>query len=225
MSIVAEYRVDRPEYMVALDEHPEIRLVIEVIAARDPETVLVTFWAYGDEFDGFEARLGNTGSIDGIETLSDGANGRKCYQLRLSAAELDYWAWAEHGGVLLDCTLDREGMTMRMRFPDRDGLIAYRERCEREGSSFRLVALRCTNTGPETTNGRLTSAQRTLLAAAVEGGYFEIPREITMAEIAEQLGISDQAASERLRRGLSTVLENGEVEDSAPERVEIGTPE
>ena len=114
---------------------------------------------------------------------------------------------------------------MRMRFPDRDGLIAYRERCEREGSSFRLVALRCTNTGPETTNGRLTSAQRTLLAAAVEGGYFEIPREITMAEIAEQLGISDQAASERLRRGLSTVLENGEVEDSAPERVEIGTPE
>ena len=41
---------------------------------------------------------------------------------------------------------------------------------------------------------------------AVEEGYFSVPRGTTLEEIAEEAGITRQAASERVRRGAETVL-------------------
>lgn len=41
---------------------------------------------------------------------------------------------------------------------------------------------------------------------AVEKGYFSVPRETKLDEIAEALGIIRQAASERIRRAAETVL-------------------
>jgi predicted DNA binding protein len=40
------------------------------------------------------------------------------------------------------------------------------------------------------------------LVAAVEEGYFAVPRRTTLVEIAEGIRVSDQAVSERLRRAL-----------------------
>lgn len=48
--------------------------------------------------------------------------------------------------------------------------------------------------------------QREALILAVERGYFAVPRETKLEEIAEELGITRQAASERVRRGAETVL-------------------
>lgn len=52
----------------------------------------------------------------------------------------------------------------------------------------------------------LTPEQRETLTLAVEKGYFSVPRETKLDEIAEELGITRQAASERVRRGVETVL-------------------
>jgi hypothetical protein len=52
----------------------------------------------------------------------------------------------------------------------------------------------------------LSEQQYEALRTAFEAGYFAIPREITLQELAARLGISDTAASHRLRRGLQTVL-------------------
>lgn len=49
-----------------------------------------------------------------------------------------------------------------------------------------------------------------MLELAVENEYFDVPRETCLTEIASSLGISDQAASEWLRRGLENIL--GETE-------------
>lgn len=52
----------------------------------------------------------------------------------------------------------------------------------------------------------VTTPQRETLLAALELGYFAVPREVTLQELAEQLGISDTATSQRLRRGLSALV-------------------
>jgi predicted DNA binding protein len=41
---------------------------------------------------------------------------------------------------------------------------------------------------------------------ALEQGYFAIPREVSAEELATQFNISDQAVTERIRRGLTNVL-------------------
>jgi predicted DNA binding protein len=51
----------------------------------------------------------------------------------------------------------------------------------------------------------LTDDQRTLLRNAVREGYFRVPREVTLNDLAAAHGLSDREASERLRRGLARV--------------------
>jgi predicted DNA binding protein len=52
----------------------------------------------------------------------------------------------------------------------------------------------------------LTERQRELLEIAVRQGYFEIPRDCTLAELAEGVGIDKSTASEVLRRGEARLL-------------------
>ena len=209
MSIVTEYVLDLPSYVAVLEDIPEMRLVVEQMAACDPETVLVTFWAEGKQFETLEAGLDRANAITAIDEMSEQVDGQKLYQVWLSASATAYQEWVSRGGVLLDCTISHEGLWMRMRFPDREALIDYRRvaRDKRE-CSFRLTELQSTDIRPESDRVGMTSLQQEVLAMAVEEGYFDIPREITMAEIASHFEISDQAASERLRRGLSTTVSN-----------------
>jgi hypothetical protein len=208
MSLVAEYTVCLPEYAAVLEEVPGMRLVVEGMTACDPETVSVTFWAEGDDFATLEAGFERTATIHEVRELSDRVDGRKLYQLRLPAAATSYWAWTGLGGVLLDCTLAHTDMWMRMRFPDRDALAAYHDHCETRDCPFELTGLKSTDS-TESANSSLTTPQTEFLTAAVEKGYFDVPRRVTMADLATEFDISNQAASERLRRGLSNALQNG----------------
>jgi predicted DNA binding protein len=52
----------------------------------------------------------------------------------------------------------------------------------------------------------LTDRQRELLEIAVRQGYFEVPRDCTLAELAEEVGIDKSTASEVLRRGEARLL-------------------
>ena len=54
----------------------------------------------------------------------------------------------------------------------------------------------------------LTDSQREALLGAFEAGYYDIPRDVTADELAEQLGISHQALSERFRRAYRRLVED-----------------
>jgi predicted DNA binding protein len=63
----------------------------------------------------------------------------------------------------------------------------------------------------------LTPAQREVIITALKEGYFEIPRDTNLVEIAEELDISNQAVGERMRRAVaklarSTVIASSEAE-------------
>lgn len=55
--------------------------------------------------------------------------------------------------------------------------------------------------------GGIPPRQRELLNRAVEEGYFEIPRQVTLAELAEDMGITKTTASNHLRKAERRVVE------------------
>jgi hypothetical protein len=69
----------------------------------------------------------------------------------------------------------------------------------------------------------VTPEQREALVAALEAGFYEAPQGATMAEVADTIGISQQALSERLRRAhgnlLSNVLTVEELEADEPRKL------
>lgn len=52
----------------------------------------------------------------------------------------------------------------------------------------------------------LTAPQEEALLAALEAGYFEVPKAVTATEVAESLSISKSAFLERLRRGQRALI-------------------
>lgn len=52
----------------------------------------------------------------------------------------------------------------------------------------------------------LTDRQREVLDTALREGYFEVPRECTLAEVAETLDIDKSTASEILRRAYARIV-------------------
>lgn len=93
-----------------------------------------------------------------------------------------------------------------MRFPDREALGAFRAFCLDRDLDFRLHRLYDNDRERGPSRERLTSHQREALRLAHEGGYFRIPRGTTLGDIAAELGISNQAASERVRRGCGRLV-------------------
>ncbi len=64
--------------------------------------------------------------------------------------------------------------------------------------------------------GSLTERQRELLFAAVELGYYDVPRECTLTELAEHVGIAKSTCSETLQRVERTIVR--EFVDDLPRR-------
>lgn len=109
-------------------------------------------------------------------------------------------------GALVSATGTGRGWRLTLRFFDRESLSTWYRRCEDAGVP--LTIERISETGRRSgAESALTSTQRATLAAARDAGYFDIPRRVTLQDLAADLGVSDQSVSERLRRGLATLAE------------------
>ena len=110
--------------------------------------------------------------------------------------------------VLLGATGATEAWGLELRFPSHEALSAFQEfylNEDIEMSVERVYNPTKPDAGPWY---GLTPPQRETLADAVEGGYYSLPRQISTQELADSFDISDQAVTERLRRGIATLVRN-----------------
>ncbi|MFL9708975.1 helix-turn-helix domain-containing protein, partial [Aeromonas veronii] len=71
--------------------------------------------------------------------------------------------------------------------------------CEDNGLSLTVDAI-YDLTSDDSTQYGLTDSQYTSLMRAREMGFYEVPRAISLSDLADELDVSHQALSERLRR-------------------------
>ncbi|OAQ52247.1 bacterio-opsin activator [Natrinema mahii] len=110
------------------------------------------------------------------------------------------------GGSLLEARASDGWWQVTVRYRDRETLCEAYERLVDRGINVELRRVTdVTDTGGHAT--RLTPEQQEALEAALEYGYFEIPRGVSMEELADELGISHQALSERFRRAYETLVD------------------
>lgn len=96
--------------------------------------------------------------------------------------------------------------TLRVLYPSREACSQIHTVCEEHNLSVTIDAIREVD-GEQSTRYGLTDAQYTALVQAYKMGYFAVPREVDLATVAETLGISHQALSERFRRAHQTLIE------------------
>lgn len=124
--------------------------------------------------------------------------------------------WSPDVDGLLDAIVHTEGAVLeseglgdrwsfRIRFPEHEQLSAFYRSCTDKGIALELKEVNQTRSFDDTELS-LTDPQREALLTALSEGYYRVPREITLRELAEKLDISDTALSQRLRRGLAVLI-------------------
>lgn len=211
MTLIVEFELRTPILRTAVEAIRRIQLE-EVYGTEAGEPKLL-FWAFGDEFGAFAEALADDERVAGFTVLED-PTGRHLYSVVLTdraADRLIYPVVAEHDVTILEIVITDEPV-VRARVPSREALFDYRDRCLEKGVGFHVQRI-YRERGPGDGRYGVTETQRKALVAALERGYFEVPRATTLSAIVGELEIPNQALSARLRRGQANLLRNTLADD------------
>lgn len=208
MTIHAEVSVP-PEALalgIAFEDHPGARIELERIVPVE-DGPLPYFWlsnGSGDLAD-IEAAIRDHEDTESLTELCETDDARLFHVAWKPTVDSAMAALrTEHCGCR-QATGTIEGWDLRVRFLDNDDLVAFNQKLTEEGVSVTLNRLEEFSKSLEPTP--LSAEQREALRLAREGGYFGVPRECTIADLAAEAGISQSAFSERLRRGMGRLVD------------------
>lgn len=208
MSVIAEFEVGTggQALTATLRAVPEVHLELVQEVGTDPREPFLFVWMTGADPERFETAMAGDDSVTAVERYVE-AGDRTLYRMRITDAvdAVSYPMWVELGAEQLEATWFDGYWHNRMRFPDREALATCRDWCLGHDIEFDLTRVYSEEAGPGG-GAPLTPEQREVFRVAYEMGYFEVPRQSSMADLATALGISSQAVSERLRRGYRALV-------------------
>ena len=209
MSVVVEFSLPPDDFALgsALAPGADVEVALEAVVPVGGDRVPLV-WVTGGDLEAFEpaARAAEPVSdLRLLERFEDDA----LYRLEWSPpADGVLSALAEHGAAVLEATRLRR-WRFQVRFHAHDHLREFHAFCRANDvdvSVTRVAVLDdASGAGPRFD---LTPEQREALLLAVRGGYFEVPRRTDLSTIADELGISRQTTSNRVRRGVDRVLQS-----------------
>ncbi|WP_276300376.1 helix-turn-helix domain-containing protein [Halorussus lipolyticus] len=218
MTLIADFYLETPVLRTAIREAPEMTINFEQQTSRDTKPFAITFWTVDGDFEAFEDGLADDPTVEDAAVLAE-VDDQRLYQVELTpegSDQMTYHAWADLGGVFVSSERVGDGWRVRIRFPDRESLREYVDFCEDRDLTFDLRQLYDAGRETENTLG-LTDRQHETLQTATEMGYFEVPRQSELEDLAEVLGVSRQAVSERLRRATETLVRATIYEGDSPD--------
>lgn len=209
MSIFVEF--DLPTSAFALEETlvsiPDAVIEVERVVAAE-ELLTPYFWVANVSGDEFEAAAETDPSIRQVHRL-DVFEEATLYRAEWTQnIESIVYAYTQVGAVILSATGQKDIWEVQLRFDDHDQLTKFQTYCAENGITFqinRLYEVSHPHTGRQY---GLTEKQYEALVMSWKAGLFESPAETTLTEVAAELGISQQALSQRMRNGYDALIAN-----------------
>jgi predicted DNA binding protein len=207
MTIIAELTIASEEFLLGqvLSRYTETHIEMERIVPASG-AVMPYVWVEGDDLDSFERVVQESDHVENLAVLD-----------RFETEGLYRVEWADEVESLINgisrtnaTIIEARGndkWTFRLRFQDHSGLAQFHNYCSIHDISFTLERLYTLDQLKKEGHALdLTATQRNALVMAVERGYFEVPRRVTLGELADDLEVAQQTVSENLRRGADKVL-------------------
>jgi predicted DNA binding protein len=205
VALIAEYETRLTPLLGALRATPGATVDHEEMYFTAEGRLKWVFWVRGDDPEGFAAAVEDDETVASARVLARAPSGW-LWSATLAGDPDDFAqrVFNERDAQVLEATHDAERTVVRVRCPSRAAFAALREAVESRYGVFHTRRL-YDEERPED-GCRVTPAQREALLAALDAGYFEVPRTTTLDAIASDLGVSDQAVSSRLRRGTGSLV-------------------
>lgn len=216
MTVGAVVAVSPADFLLGatLTAERDVRVELERIVPLSPAEPAPYVRVVADEPDRVTERIREDGTVTELAVVERDGDERL---LRVRWAPASNGVTEALGEADAACTraVAADGRWhLSLRFPTHEGLARWYRRCRERDLSIAVERVREPAGLEEGAANTLTDCQRETLCAALDAGYFDVPRGITLGELAEQLGVSDTAASQRVRRGVRNVLAESLAGDS-----------
>lgn len=211
MALIVEFAVPVSKFALSetLAAVPDATLEIGRIIAEPPEGIIAYVWAYTADFDALEAAFENDPTVTSLTLLSEATDERSYRMTWNEPIDLLVHIMIEQEGTIIHGANSDDTWALRVSFPERGALVQAQELkdlAQRNGFSLDIRKIYQTDEYRRVTP-QITTRQQEVLVAAFKAGYFKVPKETTLKELAEAQGVSHQAMSEQIRRGVHQLIE------------------
>lgn len=209
MTVLVELIVPADEFVLAepLTSVPTIRLEIKRVVAG-VEEITPYFWAFGGELPQFEQLLRADSNIREVLILEETQAEERFYRVSWQQKTPDILlAASEAKATILEAVTTEGGeWELEALFATDEDLARFHEYAETNDLDFQLKRVYYPQNPEEQGEYDLTPQQLEAVELAYERGYFNVPRDVTLTELATELDLSRNAVSARIRRGIRNVL-------------------
>ncbi|WP_254544121.1 helix-turn-helix domain-containing protein [Halomarina pelagica] len=207
MSVIVEFRIPADDFELGriLSVEGASSIELETLVPSGDTTVPL-FWVYNSVRDSFLETVHRHPTVNSAAEV-DVFDDRTLFRLDWDARQDHiFHGIVETEGQILSATGTSRAWDFELRFPTHDALGEFKTHCDDAQVSLEVIRI-FNPTKPEAGPWYgLTEPQREALVLAVQSGYYDIPRGCTTKELADELGISDQAVTERLRRAIGAFV-------------------
>lgn len=214
MAIITEVRFshDDAALVETLNDLPDVEISVVRDARTDPGQDVYVIQFEGGDLAEIESVLAADHSVESVTRLP-GFESQQLLGIEFSPeAELLNPLVTHEDGFVIEARGSATGGTRgwheRWLLPDGEALRRIWQYAREHEFDFEVLDLRDHGRADADFHGleAVTSEQREALTVAAEGGYFTEPREMSLEELAAELGISSTAAAGRLRRGMKALV-------------------
>lgn len=207
MSVYLEFTIDGDAFQFGqvLSPPPAMHVELERLVPTG-EMVMPFLWVTGDEIDAFEKKVQEHPSVFDFRAY-DRVGDSALYRIEWNDAPTDLLkAIADTQAVVLEARGNGTWM-YRLRFPDHDRLTQFHNAIIEEDLPIHIEqTYTLTESSRQGHRFGLTPNQREALVMALQRGYFATPKAASLNELADDLDITPQALSNRIRLGTEKVL-------------------
>lgn len=185
----------------ALSTDSELRVEAEKVVPTQ-QNPMPYLWISDGETENSLQAISNDRSVESVR-LSAAVDGGRLYRIAWNTSEMALIRWISNNDAVVlhgETEAQADEWRLNLRVNSRETLEDLQQFCNDRAVRFRLIRLYKME---HAKIGRYsyTEKQQEALITALELGYFEIPREASLEEVANAMDISTGAVSERLRRG------------------------
>ena len=178
---------------------------LERVVAQSTDRILPFIWVAGPDQETFENALAADSSVEAFELVTD-LGDKWLYQMDwVDRIDTLVETTVEEEAILLEAEATDEVWKLKFLFLEREAIRRVEEHFESAGIPFDVRRIYDQREAALGARG-LTEKQHRTLTAALERGYYAVPRETDAKDLASELGISHQALSEQLRRAHQRVV-------------------
>lgn len=176
-------------------------------AGTDPHRGVHFFWVETPDWAAFERALDADHTAESYAEVTR-SDDRRTYRIEYADdAKLVTPAVLDAGGLVVESRSQDTGWRLELELQGHDALYDVHSFVRDYGITFEVLELHHTNETNAAPESRLTDPQVEALVTAYHHGYYDEPREVSLNELADALGISPTAASGRLKRGSARLVE------------------